>query len=87
MCLLPRALETALGYRFGSALVLVGVIAMTVFLLTLSIEQENVLMLLLGAAASALGLYLHRRNAPPSRKTERFKALRRLLGWVKKEKG
>lgn len=67
--------------RAGSAFVLLGVIALVVFLVTFSIGQVDVLLLLLGAALSALGLVLRRRAARlESRSSSRFHTLRRVLG-------
>ncbi|MCK5635659.1 MAG: hypothetical protein KAI06_11245 [Anaerolineales bacterium] len=67
--------------RFGSALILIGLISIVVFILTLQIHQPNTLALLLGASLTALGLVIRRsaaRNA--QRRTARFQTLRRLRG-------
>jgi len=67
--------------RFGSALILIGLISIVVFLLTLQIHQPYTLALLLGASLAALGLVIRRsavRNA--QRRTARFRTLRRLRG-------
>jgi cytochrome c biogenesis protein CcdA len=70
-----------MGYRLGSALVLMGLLALVVFLVTFTNQQGDVMTLVLGAALSALGLILRRRNAPPIRReAKRFRTLRRLLG-------
>jgi hypothetical protein len=70
-----------MGYRLGSALVLLGMLSLVVFLVTFSNQQGDVLTLLLGAALSALGLILRRKNAPPTRREAmRFRTLRRLFG-------
>lgn len=70
-----------MGYRLGSALVLMGLLALVVFLVTFTNQQGDVMTLVLGAALSALGLILRRRNAPPTRReAKRFRTLRRLLG-------
>jgi len=67
--------------RFGSALILIGLISLVVFILTLQIQQPNTLALLLGASLTALGLVIRRsaaRNA--QRRATRFHTLRRLRG-------
>ncbi len=67
--------------RFGSALILIGLVSLVVFLLTLQIQQPNTLALLLGSSLTALGLVIRRgvaRNA--QRQTARFHTLRRLRG-------
>jgi hypothetical protein len=62
-------------------LILIGLIALTVFLLTLQIGQADLLVFLLGASLSALGLILRRRSARRhSRHSGRFQTLRRLSG-------
>lgn len=67
--------------RTGSALVLLGLIALMVFLVTFTIDQADVRVLLLGAGLSALGLVLRRRAARQARiASKRFRTLRRLLG-------
>ena len=65
--------------RFGSALILIGLISLVVFALTLQIHQPNSLALLLGASLTALGLVIRRRAARNAqRRTARFHTLRRL---------
>ena len=67
--------------RFGSALILIGLISLVIFILTLQIQQPNTLALLLGASLTALGLVIRRsaaRNA--QRRITRFHTLRRLRG-------
>jgi hypothetical protein len=67
--------------RAGSALLLLGLIALTVFLVTFSIDQADVRVLLLGATSAALGLVIRRRAARLERtRAGRFRLLRRLLG-------
>jgi hypothetical protein len=67
--------------RAGSALVLIGLIALMVFVVTFSIDQADVRVLVLGAGLSALGLVLRRRAARAERQaSQRFRTLRRLLG-------
>lgn len=70
-----------MGYRLGSALALLGVLLLIVFLVTMTIQQEDVRTLLAGAGLAALGLALRRRNRPPrSPESLRFRALRDLFG-------
>ncbi len=67
--------------RLGTAFVFIGVVVLTVFLFSLTIEQASVWTLLLGSVLSSLGLILRRRYAPkrpPS--PPRFRLLRRFLG-------
>jgi hypothetical protein len=67
--------------RFGSALILIGLIALTIFLLTLQIGQADLFVFLLGTALAALGLILRRRAARQrSNSGGRFHTLRRLSG-------
>lgn len=65
--------------RLGSALILIGIVVMVVFLVTSTIGQSDLTTLLAGAAVSALGLLLRRRQPPPE-DPGRFRTLRRLLG-------
>jgi hypothetical protein len=70
-----------MGYRIGSAFILLGMILLTIFLLSFSIGQEDMALLLAGAWLSLLGLYLRRRNARLAEKgAARFRTLRYLLG-------
>lgn len=65
--------------RAGSALILLGLIALTVFLVTFSANQADVRVLLLGAGLAALGLLLRRRAARLQQKESgRFRAWRRI---------
>jgi O-antigen/teichoic acid export membrane protein len=67
--------------RAGNALVLIGLISLVVFLVMFSAGEASVLLLLGGAATSALGLLLRRRGARAKpEEPPRFRALRRLLG-------
>jgi hypothetical protein len=67
--------------RAGNALVLVGVIALVVFLVMLSGGRADVILLVGGAAVSALGLLLRRLEARRERtRGSRFRTLRRVLG-------
>jgi hypothetical protein len=67
--------------RFAAALILIGIILLTVFVLTLQVQQADVRVLLLGAAISSIGLLLRRRVARRQRKSSgRFSMLRRLRG-------
>jgi len=65
--------------RLGSALILIGLLALLIFLLTLQIGQGDPLVLLFGAALAALGLLLRRRGRRV-RRSARFETLRRLRG-------
>jgi hypothetical protein len=64
--------------RLGSALILIGIVIMSVFLVTSSGGQGDLQVLLLGAGVSALGLLLRRR--PRQERSGRFRTLRRLMG-------
>ncbi len=67
--------------RLGSAFILIGLIALTIFLLTLQIGQADLRVFLLGASVAALGLLLHRRARRRQPRTRgRFRTLRRLSG-------
>ncbi|MBM3122533.1 MAG: hypothetical protein FJZ97_10185 [Chloroflexi bacterium] len=67
-------------YRLGSALILIGLIVLIVFLLGWSVQQVDVRALLGGAALCALGLILRRRAARDVVSPARFRLLRRALG-------
>jgi hypothetical protein len=69
-----------MSFRLGSALILVGLIVLVVFLLGLTVQQGDVLALLGGAALCALGLILRRRAARAAGSPGRFRMLRRALG-------
>jgi uncharacterized membrane-anchored protein len=65
--------------RAGSALILLGLIALTVFLVTFSANQADVRVLLLGASLAGVGLLLRRRAArTQQRESRRFRAWRRI---------
>jgi hypothetical protein len=67
--------------RFAVALILIGLILLTVFVMTLQVHQGDFRVLLLGAALSSLGLLLRRRMARRAkRSSQRFSTLRRLRG-------
>ena len=67
--------------RLGAAFILIGLIALTVFLLTLQIGQADLRLFLLGASVSVLGLLLRRRTRRRQPRTRgRFRTLRRLSG-------
>ena len=64
--------------RLGTALILVGVIALVVFLLTYQVQEADLNVLLIGVGASLFGLLLRRRSARQSaRQSTRFQMLRR----------
>ena len=67
--------------RLGSALVLMGLIALVIFAVTSANDQADPRTLLLGAGLSALGLLLRRRPAEPEEEDGgRFETLRKLIG-------
>jgi hypothetical protein len=72
-------------YRFGSALILLGVIALTIFVITLSGEQSDYRFLLSGCLLCVLGLILHRRHAPAKVDSGRFQTMRHLFGRTPEE--
>jgi hypothetical protein len=65
--------------RVGSAVILVGLIALMVFLVMLTTGQADMRLLLAGAALAVLGLLLRRRAARRAA-SRRFRTLRRMLG-------
>jgi len=67
-------------YRLGSALLLVGLIVLVVFVLGLTVQQADMRALLGGAALCALGLLLRRSAARAAASPARFRMLRRALG-------
>jgi len=67
-------------FRLGSALILIGLLALVVFLLGMSVQQADLRLVLGGAALCALGLILHRRAARDAASPPRFRLLRRALG-------
>ncbi|HEX9674747.1 MAG TPA: hypothetical protein VGA07_02095 [Anaerolineales bacterium] len=73
-----------MAYRLGSAFVLLGVILLTLFVVTLTAEQGDPLILLAGAGLSLMGLVLRRRGAARVG-SSRFQTLRKLLGSEEKE--
>ena len=66
--------------RLGAAFVLIGLIALVVFLLGTTVQQGDPRLLVGGAAACALGLILRRRAGRMARRSTRFQTLRRVLG-------
>ena len=65
--------------RFALALILIGLIALTVFVTTYMNQEGDVRSLLLGASLCTLGLILRRRVARRERaESGRFRMLRRL---------
>ena len=67
-------------FRLGSALILIGLLTLVVFLLGLSVQQADVRLLLGGASLCALGLLLRRRASRHQASTGRFRTIRRALG-------
>lgn len=66
--------------RFGSALILIGIVLMVVYLVSASIEQGTLILLLFGAGISALGLYFRKAGAAKERSASRFRTVRKVLG-------
>ncbi len=72
--------------RFAAALILIGIILLTVFALTLQVDQADVRVLLLGAALSGIGLLIRRRAVRRRKRSSgRFSTLRRLRGIEEEE--
>jgi hypothetical protein len=66
--------------RLGSALILIGLVVMVVYLVSATIGQGETLTLLAGAVCSLVGLWFRRRGAAPSTAgPARFRTLRRLM--------
>ena len=64
--------------RLGTALILIGIIALGVFLLTYQVQEADLNVLLFGIGASLFGLLLRRRGArQTARQSTRFQMLRR----------
>lgn len=75
-----------MGFRIGSAFILIGVIALTVYLLGFSIGQSESVLLLAGLVLSLAGLIIHRASAARSkRRSTRFQSVRRLIGGEQEE--
>ncbi len=69
-----------MAYRFGLALILIGLISLMVFAVTYLNQEGDVRTLMLGASLCALGLMIRRRIARRNRtETGRFKIFRRLV--------
>jgi uncharacterized membrane protein len=67
-----------MAYRFGLALILIGLISLMVFAVTYLNQEGDVLTLLLGASLCALGLMIRRRIARRNRsEASRFRIFRR----------
>jgi hypothetical protein len=70
-----------MAYRFGLALILIGLISLMVFAITFTNSTGDIRILLLGASLCALGLIIRRRTAQQNRaNTGRFRMLRRFGG-------
>lgn len=67
-------------FRLGSALILIGLIALMVFAVTLSAGQADVRTLLAGSGLAVLGLLIRRRVRQDRTNAGRFRTLRRVLG-------
>ena len=66
--------------RLGNALVLIGLIALVVFLITFSGGVADLRTLLAGAVLAVAGLVLRRRGQPSRVESSRFVTMRRVLG-------
>lgn len=65
--------------RFGLVLILFGVIALTIFVITFRVGQGDVRYLLVGALLSAFGLVIRRAAARNQEmRAERFQLVRRM---------
>ncbi|HET7011107.1 MAG TPA: hypothetical protein VFI11_10055 [Anaerolineales bacterium] len=66
--------------RLGTALVLMGTIALVVFVLTYSAGMADLRTLLAGAGLTILGLFFRRRGTPaPEEEPARFRTVRKLM--------
>ena len=72
-------------FRMGTALILLGVIVLVVFLLSMTVQQANLLTLFIGAGLSASGLILRRRYAYEIPKTNRFATFRSIFSKNKED--
>lgn len=67
--------------RFGTALILIGLITLTVFIITFQAGQGDINVLLVGCSLCALGLLFRRISARNRvRRSERFQLIHRLRG-------
>lgn len=65
--------------RLGTALILIGLITLVVFLLTAQVQEADLTILLFGAGVSLFGLLFRRQGAKRAkRQSTRFQLLRRL---------
>ena len=65
--------------RLGSALVLIGLIVLVVFLITFNAGSGDLRTLLVGAGLAIAGLVLRRRGQPEVEESSRFVTVRRML--------
>jgi hypothetical protein len=65
--------------RLGSALVLIGLIVLVVFLITFNAGTADLRTLLAGAGLAIAGLILRRRGQPAVEESSRFVTMRRVL--------
>lgn len=65
--------------RLGNALVLIGLIALVVFLITFTAGTADLRTLLAGAGLAIAGLVLRRRGLPAAQESSRFVTMRRVL--------
>lgn len=67
--------------RLAAALILIGIIVLTVFVMTLQVGQSDLRVLLIGAAISGIGLLIRRRAVRRRKRSSgRFSTLKRLRG-------
>jgi hypothetical protein len=75
-----------MAYRFGLALILIGLISLIVFAVTYMNQEGDVRTLLLGASLCALGLIIRRRIARCNKiETSRFRMFRRFNERINEE--
>jgi len=65
--------------RLGTALTLIGLIVLVVFLITFSADRADMRTLLAGAGLAVAGLALRRRGQPALEESARFVTIRKVL--------
>jgi len=65
--------------RLGTALTLIGLIVLVVFLITFSADRADMRTLLAGAGLAVAGLALRRRGQPAPEESARFVTMRKVL--------
>ena len=75
-------MRSPLLFRLGSALILIGLVALVVFALTLTVGEADLRLLFAGAGLAIVGLLIHRRARQTRPAAQgRFRTLRRMLGY------